>query len=33
MEGKTEPTRFAVCTEQGPQTLACEALLGVQAPA
>lgn len=31
-EGKTEPARYAVCTEQGPQTLACDALLGVQAP-
>ena len=32
MEGKTEPARFAMCTEQGPQTLACDALLGVEAP-
>lgn len=32
MEGKTEPARFALCTEQGPQTLACEALLGVEPP-
>jgi hypothetical protein len=33
MEGQTSPARFALCTEQGPQTLSCEALLGVQAPA
>jgi N4-(beta-N-acetylglucosaminyl)-L-asparaginase len=32
-EGKTEPARFAVCSEQGPQTLGCDALLGVEAPA
>ena len=32
MEGKTEPARFALCTERGPQTLACDALLGVEAP-
>jgi N4-(beta-N-acetylglucosaminyl)-L-asparaginase len=33
MEGQTAPARFALCTEQGPQTLSCDALLGVQAPA
>lgn len=30
-EGKISPARYAVCTESGPQTLPCEALLGVEA--
>jgi N4-(beta-N-acetylglucosaminyl)-L-asparaginase len=29
-EGATQPATFAVCTEDGPRTLACEALLGVE---
>lgn len=31
-QGKTSPARYAVCTEKGPQTLACDALLGTEAP-
>jgi N4-(beta-N-acetylglucosaminyl)-L-asparaginase len=30
-QGKTSPARYAVCTESGPQTLACDALLGTEA--
>jgi len=30
-QGKTSPAQYAVCTENGPQTLSCDALLGVEA--